>query len=309
MIPTLNLPNQYDEDLVLQSIMRRLLPSSSYKSIEPDLYDLGEKSATIYLELAKEQELSPPRFQKFDAFGRKINKLWTCSAWKQQHGIAAKEGVVGLGYQCNAFSEGMASKHWRIYQFCKLLLWAPSSGLCSCPIAMTDGAAKLISMITRKSGNEYLKDDVSSEHMALLKEAFSRLTSLDADTFWTSGQWMTERGGGSDVAQNGTKTIAKQQRADGNKDEFRLFGYKWFSSATDCDVSIALARTEGVDEEGVLSGIEGVSCFYVPDVAKQSELNLIETVQLKHKLGTKQLPTAELQLNGAKGLHFDILMF
>jgi len=33
----------------------------------------------------------------------------------------------------------------------------------------------------------------------VLDEAFKRLTSRNADEFWTSGQWMTERKGGSDV--------------------------------------------------------------------------------------------------------------
>ena len=32
----------------------------------------------------------------------------------------------------------------RIYQFAKLFLYAPSSGVYSCPLAMTDGAAKTI---------------------------------------------------------------------------------------------------------------------------------------------------------------------
>lgn len=32
-----------------------------------------------------------------------------------------------------------------------------------------------------------------------LKNAFDRLTSRDPKKFWTSGQWMTERRGGSDV--------------------------------------------------------------------------------------------------------------
>ncbi len=32
-------------------------------------------------------------------------------------------------------------------------------------------------------------------------EAYSRLTSRQPERFWTSGQWMTERQGGSDVGQ------------------------------------------------------------------------------------------------------------
>jgi alkylation response protein AidB-like acyl-CoA dehydrogenase len=48
---------------------------------------------------------------------------------------------------------------------------------------------------------------------------------------------MTERGGGSDVG-TGTETVARLQ-PDGS---FKLFGFKWFSSATDCNMTIALAR-------------------------------------------------------------------
>lgn len=32
-------------------------------------------------------------------------------------------------------------------------------------------------------------------------EAYSRLTTRQPERFWTSGQWMTERQGGSDVGQ------------------------------------------------------------------------------------------------------------
>lgn len=72
----------------------------------------------------------------------------------------------------------------RVYQMAKLYLYHPSSGLYGCPLAMTDGAAKSIEALGLP------------EHLHI---AFSRLTTRDPDRFWTSGQWMTERGGGSDV--------------------------------------------------------------------------------------------------------------
>lgn len=46
------------------------------------------------------------------------------------------------------------------------------------------------------------------------KEAFRRLTSRDPDEAWTSGQWMTEKRGGSDVG-SGTDTHAIH--VDGNR--------------------------------------------------------------------------------------------
>ena len=39
------------------------------------------------------------------------------------------------------------------------------------------------------------------------EKALGHLMSRDPRQFWTSGQWMTEKKGGSDVA-NGTQTIA-----------------------------------------------------------------------------------------------------
>lgn len=48
---------------------------------------------------------------------------------------------------------------------------------------------------------------------------------------------MTERKGGSDVSA-GTETEAYLQ-SDFN---YKLYGFKWFSSATDSDMTITLAR-------------------------------------------------------------------
>lgn len=50
---------------------------------------------------------------------------------------------------------------------------------------------------------------------------------------------MTERKGGSDVA-SGTETLAYPMDSEGRM--YRLHGYKWFSSATDSDMTITLAR-------------------------------------------------------------------
>jgi len=99
---------------------------------------------------------------------------------------------------------------------------------------MTDGAAKTIETL-----GPALKQNPD------LTEAFARLTSRNPDHFWTSGQWMTEKRGGSDVAR-GTETLAVPQ-SDGS---YKLFGYKWFSSATDSDMTLTLARI--VDEDGTI---------------------------------------------------------
>jgi hypothetical protein len=52
--------------------------------------------------------------------------------------ITAEEGIVASGYS------GRFKEFDRVFQFAKCLIFHPSSGLYSCPIAMTDGAAKTI---------------------------------------------------------------------------------------------------------------------------------------------------------------------
>ena len=47
---------------------------------------------------------------------------------------------------------------------------------------------------------------------------------------------MTEKKGGSDV-QSSTETIAIKE----NNEVYRLYGYKWFTSATDSGMALALA--------------------------------------------------------------------
>jgi alkylation response protein AidB-like acyl-CoA dehydrogenase len=55
---------------------------------------------------------------------------------------------------------------------------------------------------------------------------------------------MTEKKGGSDVSR-ATDTFALEE--DGGI--CKLYGYKWFSSATDSDMTLALARFPKNEEE------------------------------------------------------------
>ena len=156
----------------------------------------------------------------------------------------------------------------------KLMLFVPSSGLVCCPLAMTDGAAFTLRELKRTQSPYWDPD---------LEEAYQGLISADPAKMWTSGQWMTEKRGGSDVSL-GTDTFALA--VEGNK--CQLYGYKWFSSATDSNMSLALARfpeTE-VDIE-TRKGKLGLVFLRIRD--NKGELNNMEVVRLKDKLGTRQV--------------------
>jgi alkylation response protein AidB-like acyl-CoA dehydrogenase len=125
----------------------------------------------------------------------------------------------------------------------------------------------------------------------LKDQVIGHLTSRDPASFWTSGQWMTERTGGSDVS--GTQTIARRT-GDG---VFRLYGTKWFSSATTSQMAMALARVEGDPP-----GNRGLSLFFIKLRRADGSLDNIVIHRLKDKLGTRALPTAELTLEGTEAV-------
>ena len=102
---------------------------------------------------------------------------------------------------------------------------------------MSDGAAKVLS--------EFLPG-LPPAHP--FHEVYNRLIARTDN--WTSGQWMTERAGGSDVQNTETwatySPLPQKTGLQGRLDEgdYLISGFKFFSSATDAEITILLAKTE-----------------------------------------------------------------
>lgn len=258
------LTNQYDDDPLLGGYLRWRLPREMMSEVEPSLRRMGALAAAEWLALDAAAEAAPPRHVPYDAWGHRVDRIETSDAWRALDRVAAEEGLVAIGYERRhgAFS--------RIDQFARLYLYAPSSSTYSCPLAMTDGAARLL---------ELNADDVT-------RPVFQHLISRDPSQFWTSGQWMTERTGGSDVSETSTIAVADGQG-------YRLSGTKWFTSATTSQIAITLAylRQNGSPERTL-------SVFLVQLRDGDGALRGIRVNRLKEKLGTRALPTAELTLDG-----------
>jgi alkylation response protein AidB-like acyl-CoA dehydrogenase len=262
------LGNTWDGDPLLRSLLARLLPPPVFAEATPLLRHLGERAATDLLALGTAAEAQPPRHVPFDAWGHRVDHLELSPAWHALKRVAAEEGLVAIAYERRW---GAAS---RLVQHALLYLFNPSTATYLCPLAMTDGAARLL--------------EVEAEP-ELAARALPRLVSRDPHLFWTAGQWMTERGGGSDVG-GGTATVA-EPTGDGG---FRLTGTKWFTSAVDSNIAFTLARPDGAP-----AGSAGLSLFYVELRDPAGRLQGIRVERLKDKLGTRALPTAELSLDGA----------
>ncbi len=263
------LANQYDDDRVLRSVLARRFGGAIPAEVEDSLRQMGGLAGGELYRMQLADRLNEPRLVQWDAWGKRIDEIELTPVWRRAERLAAEFGLVATGY------EGTYGALARTVQFAMVHLFHPSTDLYSCPLAMTDGAARTLI----DSGNEQLA-----------AHAVPHLTTRDPARFWTSGQWMTESTGGSDVGAS--ETVARRQG-----DGWTLWGRKWFTSAATSQMALTLARPEGNDAGG-----RGLALFYVETRDAGGRLDHIEVLRLKDKLGTRKVPTAELMLNGTPAI-------
>lgn len=307
--------HEISDDPVLSRILSLYLPNPIPTPISTHLHNFSRQVLTPkVLQHTVDCDTDLPTIRPLTTFGEqnKVDSLRTSEGWRELKKIQTPAGVVGNGFPQPSF-EFKQDFNRRIHQYGTLHLWHGTSAVATCPMAMTDGAAVLLRL--------HLNDPDGDQpgRGAVFRESYSRLISLDNDYAWTSGQWMTERSGGSDV--RGTETVARRMTAqeiqadvDNGRDKdahglrlgpWLVDGFKWFSSATDADMAVLLAQTP-----------DGLSAFYAPLRRRvgnslteaslpthtteipthTSETNGIRIQRLKSKLGTKGVPTAELEL-------------
>lgn len=139
-----------------------------------------------------------------------------------------------------------------------------------CGMSCTDGLIRSI----EARGSEFLRET----YLPLLGSI---------ETPLAGAQFVTEKDGGSDV---GAIEAEARQNADGT---WSVTGRKWFCSNPDEYFAVA-ARPEGAT-----GGTEGLGLFMIPRVLPDGRVNALRYRRLKEKLGTRSLPTAEIDFEGA----------
>jgi putative acyl-CoA dehydrogenase len=142
------------------------------------------------------------------------------------------------------------------------MLWGNANDGVMCPVSMTYAAVPA------------LRDGAPE----IAAEWEPRLTRADYQSGALAGMAMTERQGGSDVRANITRA---EPVGDG---WYELRGHKWFCSYPPCDVFLVLAQAPG-----------GLSCMFVERGPG------MEFQRLKDKLGTRSLPSSEVEFRGIHG--------
>jgi alkylation response protein AidB-like acyl-CoA dehydrogenase len=276
-----NLGNQFEDDRVLRSYLARVLPADMRSDIEPELKELGQLAGGELYQMQLADRLNEPTLTQWDAWGNRVDRVEVTRVWREAERIAVDYGVVATAYEQK---HGSLS---RVHQCALAYLFTPSTDIYSCPLAMTDGAARTL---------------LGSGNQALIDRAVPHLITRKHEEFWTSGQWMTEITGGSDVGLSQTVAVrdpvqspanAKCETRNSELEAWRLYGNKWFASAITSQIALTLARPEGNPPGG-----RGLALFYVELRNEAGRLRNIEIDRLKDKLGTRKVPTAELTLAG-----------
>src|SRR5258705_7221394 len=166
------------------------------REIEPSLKEMGRLAGGDLYQLQLADRLNEPRLTQWDAWGSRIDHVEVTRLWVEAERIAVDYGLVATAYEQR---HGSLS---RAHQCALAYLFTPSTDIYSCPLAMTDGAARTL---------------LSSGNQKLIDRAVPHLITRDQQQFWTAGQWMTELTGGSDVGLS--ETIAKEESG-----AWRLYG-------------------------------------------------------------------------------------
>ncbi|MDQ7906179.1 acyl-CoA dehydrogenase family protein [Phytohabitans sp. ZYX-F-186] len=266
----------YAGDPLLRSWLDRVLGPAGHAAAKDRLSTLAADVVDTLRAAHADAETHPPTLIRYDAWGGRVDRIETSAGWQRQRAAAARHALVALPYLPEARATWGAAA--RVVQHALLHLYGPESATFSCPVAMADGAAALLS---RPEVDPAVRD-----------AWLPKLVSTDPAVAVTSGQWMTESQGGSDLSRSSTVAIL-------GPSGWSLTGEKWFCSAADSAVAVALARPDGAGP-----GSRVLAPFLVPRYGPDgvSPAPGVRVHRLKDKLGTRALPTAEIGLRAAAAL-------
>jgi putative acyl-CoA dehydrogenase len=212
-------------------------------------------------EHSRRAERNLPILRTHDRLGNRIDEVELDPSWHWLLRGAVERGIHSLPWR-EGGPEGSGEPGGHTVRAALFMQWGNANDGVMCPVSMTYAAIPAL-----REGAP-----------ALAAEWEPRLTAPDYDRGALAGMAMTERQGGSDVRANITRAEPV------GDDLYEIHGHKWFCSYPPCDVFLVLAQAPG-----------GLSCFLVERGPG------MEFQRLKDKLGTRSLPSSEVEFRGIHG--------
>lgn len=211
-----------------------------------------------------------PQLRMFDQYGRRVDEIpFPPEYWK----------MLRRGYETGVLWRAFEGNSLRMHYLIDYVTCFFDAGL-GCPY--------IVSLSTTVPIKKYAAPDV---HERFLPQLLRR-----DGANWQGATWMTEVKGGSDLGAN-VETVARQEG-----DRWLLTGEKYFASNVGAELAIVAARPEGAPKT-----VQGVALFLVPRYRSEpaataggsGQLNYFIR-RLKPKIGTRSVPTGEVELREAE---------
>ena len=251
----------YDDDSFLKETLKHFA-GADWHSADQVARDISILASGRWRELSENAAKSEnrPYLMHYNAFNQRIDRIVRCHETEQM--------------EREIFSLGLFSAQTGAWQkFIQLFLIFQNGEACiSCPLACTDGLAELLERFAETPKLQHIRKEIKD--------------GLDG-RYAIGAQYISEIQGGSDINAN----VLQARQENG---EWRLYGNKFFCSATHADYAVVTARPENS---------EHIAAFVVPswyEKYRDNELrNFYGIDRLKTKLGTCELTTAEISYYGA----------
>ncbi|TXT58073.1 MAG: hypothetical protein BAJALOKI2v1_450016 [Promethearchaeota archaeon] len=273
----------YKDDEFLQALVKHYVSKDEYENIHRDLTALSEYVSFRFRDLANEANRLEKRerctrVRHYDAFNHRIDRIERCAETE-----TLEKEIFSLGL----FDPNRNSAWSRFVKM--FLLYENSEFGVMCPIACTHGMVELL---------QRFEKDLSNEAKAILNDVTEGKEGFIDGEYGIGAQFVTEIQGGSDVPSNLVEAVYHEEEGeDGISNCWRIYGQKFFCSAIQADYAVVSAKPKGVPSS------TKVAAFIVPSWLpgnKEKEVRNSFTIdRLKEKLGTSELPTAEITYDGA----------
>jgi acyl-CoA dehydrogenase len=265
--------NWYQLDPDLQARVRRDCPADDLDWAVATLDSFGGLIGDRVARAADIIDAHPPELVRYDRWANEVGEVAHHPAM-----LDAKRALWEAGYPSGfapqARERGRPTPGVVLGAASYLLAEADTGMVCS--LGMTTGVAGLV--------DAYAPPDVRDDLIAGLRAA-------DVDHAVDGSMFLTERDGGSDLGR--TVHCTARDLGDGRVE---ITGEKWFCSNVDGAAIVMLARPEDAPE-----GPAGLGLYLVPRVLDDGSPNRYSIRRLKQKLGTKSVPTGEVEFHGALG--------
>lgn len=251
----------YGDDLFIQKVVRRFT-GDTWESVDAAARAVSQKASFRWRDLSERSAWPEkrPYMMHYDGHHNRIDRI--VRPWETE--------ILEREIFSEAFFSATTSPWVKLIKM--YLIYQNGEACIACPITCTEGLVMLL--------EKFADTAETKQILQHCKEG------IDGD-FAIGAQYLSEIQGGSDVPANVLEAVPEG-------DGWRLYGSKFFCSATHAAYAVVTAKPQGTED---------VALFVVPSWLpgdREKEIRNSYTIdRIKWKIGTSELTTGELTFNGA----------